>query len=60
LVKRYRLRLGGDGWTVYDVWTGQDVRFEGGQVSGLQPQAAETLANVLNWRSRRGDRKVFQ
>jgi hypothetical protein len=59
-MKRYRLRLGIEGWTVYDIWTGQAVRFAAGGGEGLQVQAAETLANVLNWRARQGDRKVFQ
>lgn len=59
-MKRFRLRLGEDGWMVYDVWTGEPVRFATGHGGGMQAQAAETLANVLNWRSRQGDRKVFQ
>ena len=59
-MRRYRLRLAGEGWTVYDVWTGQAVKFEGGRGVGLAVQTAEVLANVLNWRSRQGDRKVFQ
>ena len=59
-MKRYRLRLGEGGWAVYDVWTGQPVRFMSGDGSRMEVQAAETLANVLNWRSRQGDRKVFQ
>jgi hypothetical protein len=59
-MRRYRLRFGLDGWTVYDVWTGQPVRFQAGDGCGLACETAETLANVLNWRSRQGDRKVFQ
>lgn len=59
-MKRYRLRFGESGWTVYDIWTGQTVRFATGDGSGMESQAAETLANGLNWRSRQGDRKVFQ
>lgn len=59
-MRRYRLRLGEDGWLVYDVWTGQPVRFEGGQGIGLQVQTAEVLANVLNGRARQGNRSVFQ
>jgi hypothetical protein len=59
-MKRYRLRFGEGGWMVYDIWTGQPVKFASGDGTGMQAQTAETLANVLNWRSRKGDRKVFQ
>jgi hypothetical protein len=59
-MKRYRLRFGSDGWSVYDVWTGQPVRLETGNGSGLEVHTAETLANVLNWRCRKGDRRVLQ
>ncbi len=59
-MRRYRLRMGEDGWTVYDIWTGQPVRLGGGHGIGLEAPAAEVLANVLNWRSRQGERRVFQ
>jgi hypothetical protein len=59
-MERYRLRFGDSGGTVYDIRTGQAVRFTTGDGAGMERQAAETLANVLNWRARQGDRKVFQ
>lgn len=58
-MRRYRLRLGGDGWSVYDVWTGQPVRLDGAPQSGLPQQVAEVTANLLNLRARQGDRHVF-
>jgi hypothetical protein len=59
-MKRYRLRIGSEGWQVYDIWTGQPVRLGTGHGGDLEAQAAEVLANVLNKRAREGDRKVFQ
>jgi hypothetical protein len=60
LMKRYRLRCGLDGWTVYGIWTDQPVRLQTGNGTGMECETAETLANALNWRSRQGDRKLFQ
>ena len=60
MVQRYQMRLAADGWTVYDVWTGQPVKFEGCWQTGLGYQSAELTANLLNWRVKEGDRKVFQ
>src|SRR5689334_17238419 len=35
-MKRYRLRFGDEGWTVYDIWTGQPVRFANSYGTGMQ------------------------
>lgn len=58
-MQRYRLRREAEGWTVYDVWTGQPVRLAGGSQKALPRQVAEVTANLLNWRVRQGDRHVF-
>lgn len=59
-MKRYRLRLGSEGWLVYDIWTGHPVKLATGHSAGLEVHTAEVLANALNWRSRQGGRRVLQ
>ena len=58
-MRRYRLRSDEDGWTVYDVWTGQPVRLSGAPQRGLPRQVAEVTARLLNLNVREGDRQVL-
>jgi len=57
---RYDLREDSEGWTVFDVWTGEPVVVDMAVQTGLDIQDADELAEWLTWFSDRGDRTVLQ
>jgi len=57
---RYDLREDDDGWTVYDIWTGQTVVIDGVAQTALVTIDAVDLATRLNQRAELGFRDLFQ
>jgi hypothetical protein len=59
-MERYTTRPDRDGFSVYDVWTGEVAVIATPPQSGLSREDAEHLVNLLNRRSEKGERKVYQ
>ena len=59
MLARYDIRRDPDGWTVYDIWTGEPV-VVGVAQTGLTLEAACDLADLLSQRAARGLRDVLQ
>lgn len=59
-IARYDLRPDSEGWTVFDVWTGEPVVIELTPQTGLDIQDADELAELLTYRADRGIREVLQ
>jgi hypothetical protein len=57
---RYTTRPDRDGFSVYDVWTGEVAVIAMLPQSGLSREDAEHLANLLNRRSRQDESKAYQ
>ena len=57
---RYDLREDAEGWTVFDIWTGEPVVVGMVLQIGLDIQDADELAEWLTRFSDRGDRTVLQ
>ena len=60
MIARYDLREDSNGWTVFDVWTGQPAVIHGVPQTGLEVQDADEVADLLTRLSDKGDRKVRQ
>jgi hypothetical protein len=60
MIARYDLREDQNGWTVFDIWTGQPVIIRGMPQVGLDIQDADELAEALTWQADRGRREVLQ
>ena len=60
MIARYDLREDSNGWTVFDVWTGQPAVIHGVPQTGLEVQDADEVAELLTRLSDKGDRKVRQ
>ncbi|MDP3660170.1 hypothetical protein [Phenylobacterium sp.] len=59
VLARYDIRRDADGWTVFDIWTGETV-VVGAPQTGLSLEAACDLAELLSRRAERGLRDVLQ
>jgi hypothetical protein len=57
---RYDLREDAEGWTVYDVWTGEPAVIALVPQTGLDVQDADEIAEWLTYMSDRGARWVLQ
>ena len=57
---RYDLREDSEGWTVFDIWTGEPAVIHLVPQTGLDIQDAAELAELLTWLADRGDRSVRQ
>jgi hypothetical protein len=56
----YDIRKDSEGWTVFDVWTGETVVIGMEPQPGLDIQDADELAEWLDYFGRRGNRAVLQ
>jgi hypothetical protein len=57
---RYDLRQDSEGWTVFDIWTGEAAVIHFVPQTGLEIQDADELAELLTWLADRGDRSILQ
>ncbi|MBL8772221.1 MAG: hypothetical protein JNK30_12640 [Phenylobacterium sp.] len=57
---RYLVRPDRDGFSVYDVWTGEPAVIAMTPQTSLSKADAEHTAGLLNARAQRGERKVLQ
>jgi hypothetical protein len=57
---RYDIREDPDGWSVFDIWTGEVVVIAFALQSGMDIQDADELADLLNHQAARGNRLVLQ
>jgi hypothetical protein len=57
---RYDIREEDNGWTVFDVWTGEPVVIALVPQVGLDIQDADELAELLDNLADRGNRSIFQ
>jgi len=55
---RFALRPDRSGWTVYEVWTGEPAVIAMVSQTGLSEEDAQHTADLLNRRSRNGDRSM--
>jgi hypothetical protein len=60
MVTRYHMKPGREGYTVYDIWTGEAVCVALMPQTGLSLQDAEDLVELMNSLTERGDRLVHQ
>ncbi len=60
MIVQFDARRDGNGWTVFDRWTGQAVVLNGAEQMGLGWIDADELVERLNRRRREGDRSIFQ
>ncbi|HVI31046.1 hypothetical protein [Phenylobacterium sp.] len=60
MTDRYRIRPDREGFTVYDLWTGEAAVIAMAPQTGLSREDADHTAALLNLRARRGERAVFQ
>ena len=58
--QRYDIREDREGWTVFDLFTGEPVVISDVPQTGLDIQDADELAELLTWLADRGDRSVRQ
>ena len=58
--ERYDLRNDPEGWTVFDIWTGQAVVIARSSQTSLSLRDARELKGMLNDQVRRGNRVVLQ
>jgi hypothetical protein len=59
-IARYDLREDPEGWTVYDIWTGEPAVIGMEPQTGLEIQDADEIAEWLTFMSDRGNRWVLQ
>jgi hypothetical protein len=57
---RYAIRPDHEGYSVYDVWTGQPLRLAMDPQTGLSKEDAEHTAQLFNTRAQRGEREIRQ
>ena len=57
---RYAIRPDAEGFSVYDVWTGQPLQLAMVAQTGLSAEDAEHTARLFNERVERGERTVRQ
>jgi hypothetical protein len=57
---RYDLREDSEGWTVFDIWTGEPAVINLMPQTALDIQDADELAELLTRLADRGDRSVRQ
>lgn len=60
MTERYDVRPDREGFTVYDVWTGEAAVIAMTPQTGLPREDADETAALLNLRARRGERALFQ
>ena len=58
--ERFALRKDRTDWTVYEVWTGEPAVIAMVPQTGLTQDDAQHTADLLNRRSRNGDRSMRQ
>jgi hypothetical protein len=58
--ERYQVRPDREGFSVYDLWTGEAANIAMTPQSGLSKADADHTAGLLNLRAERGERKVYQ
>ena len=58
--ERYARRPDSRGWTVFDIWTGEPVAIALMVQEGLDYSTACELAEAMNAKSARGDRRIWQ
>lgn len=56
---RFAVREDADGWTVYDIWTGQPVTLAMSRQTGLDFGDAQLISKFLSDGARFGVREVF-
>ena len=59
-LNRFDLRQDQEGWTVFDIWTGEPVVIAGVLQVGLEIQDADELAELLQRRADQGDRRIYE
>lgn len=57
---RYAIRPDPQGFSVFDVWTGEVAVIAMTAQSGLSQEDAEHTAELLNRRAKRGERSLLQ
>ena len=57
---RFQMREDDRGWTVFDNWTGLPVIIAGVPQTGIGLQDADELAALLERRSDKGDRRIYE
>lgn len=60
MTRCYDLRQDAEGWTVFDVWTGETVVIALVPQAGLLPIDAAELVSLLNRRAQMGMGDLFQ
>ena len=60
MTMRFDVRRDREGFSVYDVWTGQVAVIAMTPQSGLSREDADHTADLLNKRARQGDRQLMQ
>jgi hypothetical protein len=60
MAARYDIREDLEGWSVFDIWTGEVVVIAFALQSGMDVQDADELADLLNHQAARGNRLVLQ
>jgi hypothetical protein len=58
--ERFSVRRDRNGWTVYEVWTGEPAVIALVPQTGLSEEDARHTAGLLNRRARGGDRSMRQ
>ena len=59
-IDRFVLRPDRSGWTVYEIWTGEPAVIALVPQTGLSQEDAQHTADLLNRRTRNGDRSMRQ
>ena len=59
-IPRFVLRADREGWTVYEVWTGEPAVIGMAPQTGLSKEDAQHTADLLNRRAENGDRVIPQ
>lgn len=60
MTDRYQVRPDRDGYSVYDVWTGEAAVIAMTPQTGLSQEDADHTAVLLNRRARQGDPAILQ
>lgn len=60
MIARYDLREDANGWTVFDIWTGQPAVVHGVPLTSIEVQNADEVAELLTRLADEGDRVVRQ
>lgn len=60
MAERFAIRADPEGFSVYDLWTGETAIIAMAPQSGLSEEDARHTAGLLNRRARNGDRNVLQ